>query len=247
MLDAEVTVAALASAADVDVKSVTRWIAEDRIPYPANRAKAARALGQAETYLWPALLETPEANAMAAAEIERIWPTRSVIPTETWHALFTRAREQLDILVYAGGFLIESLDLADVISWKAAHGTQVRVLVGQSDSAAVKLRASELSLPWLPDRCRSTAHYLRKVSGVRGAAIRLHSATVYASLFRFDDVLLANVHEFDIWACHTPVYQMRQSQSGCLFDFYTGSFERVWRTTHAWCHPGAESAPTVPD
>jgi hypothetical protein len=236
MLDAEVTVDALALAAGVDVKSVTRWIAEDRIPYPANRVKAAHALGQAETYLWPALLETPEASAMVAAEIERVWPTRSAIPTETWHALFTRTREQLDILVYAGGFLVETLDLADVISWKAAHGTQVRVLVGERDSAAVQMRASELSLPWLPDRCHSTAQYLQRVAGVPGAAIRLHRTTVYASLFRFDDVLLANVHEFDIWACHSPVYQLRRSQSSGLFDFYSGSFERVWRTTRTACN-----------
>ena len=41
-----------------------------------------------------------------------------------------RATKQLDILVYAGAFLIETLDLADVLAWKTAKGTRIRVLVG---------------------------------------------------------------------------------------------------------------------
>ncbi len=81
---------------------------------------------------------------MAAAELDRIWPTRSAISSETWHALFSRATRQIDILVYAGAFLIETLDLADVLQYKAAAGTEVRVLVGDPESAAVRSRAAEL-------------------------------------------------------------------------------------------------------
>ena len=231
MLNAELTAHALAALVEVDVKSVARWISEDRVPYPATRIRVARALHQEETLLWPALLETSDACAVTATEVERIWPTRSVISTETWHALFSRSNEQLDVLVYAGGFLMESLDLADVISWKASRGTRVRILIGEPDSAAVRMRAAELALPWLPDRCRSTAQYLQQVASARGVDIRLHSTTVYASMFRFDDILLANVHGFDVWACHSPVYQLRRSSSGRLFDFYGASFERAWRTT----------------
>lgn len=231
MLNAEMTATALAALAEVDVKSVARWIAEDRIPYPVTRSKVARALQQEETFLWPALLETSDACATAAAEVERVWSSRSAISTETWHALFNRVRAQVDVLVYAGGFLMEALDLTDVISWKASHGARVRVLIGEPESKAVQMRALELSLPWLPDRCRTTARYLRQVSGAQGVDIRLHGTTVYASLFRFDDILLANVHGFDVMACHSPVYQLRRSLSGRLFDFYGGSFERAWRTT----------------
>lgn len=229
LLNAGMTPTALAAAVEVDAKSVARWISEDRVPYPVTRAKVARVLQQEETFLWPALLQDTEAGTAAAAEIERVWPTRSSISSETWHALFSKATEQLDILVYAGAFLIETLDLADVLDWKVSKGTRVRILVGDPDSAAVHLRAAELMLEWLPERCRTTRRYLRSVTGI---SVREHSAVHYASLFRFDTILLANVHTSGVWSCHSPVLQLRRTCSGRLFDFYARSFERVWTGDH---------------
>lgn len=220
------TAAALADAVQVDPKSVTRWLAEDRVPHQTTRNRVAAALQQQETFLWPTLLPDPEGCATAIVDIERVWPTRSSISSETWHALFSKATEALDILVYAGAFLIEALDLADVLAWKAARGTRIRVLVADPHCAAVGLRAAELSLEWLPQRCQSTLDYLRRVDGI---SLRPHGANHYASLFRFDDLLLANTHAFGIWACHSPVLQVRRSSSAQLFDFYTTSFDRTWR------------------
>ena len=225
MLNAGLTPAALAAAVEVDSKSVARWISEDRLPYPVTRTKVAQVLHQEETFLWPALLQDADACAVAAAEVERVWPTRSSISSETWHALFSRAGERLDILVYAGAFLIETLDLADVLTWKASHGTRIRVLVGDPDCDAVRVRAEELSTAWLPERCRSTLDYLRKVPGI---CLRAHGATHYLSLFRFDDVILANTHAYGTWACHAPAIQLHRASSGRLFDFYQQSFDRVW-------------------
>ncbi len=240
MLNAGLTPAALAAAVQVDAKSVARWVSEERVPYPVTRVKVAQVLHQEETFLWPALLQDGEACAVAAAEIERVWPTRSSISSETWHALFSRATTQLDILVYAGAFLIETLDLADVLAWKTAKGTRVRVLVGDPRSPAVGMRAAELSLDWLPQRCQSTLDYLRRVDGI---GLRPHGASHYVSLFRFDDLLLANTHAYGIWACHSPVLQLHKAQSGQLFDFYASSFDATWRR---WGRP-APSQPTDRD
>ena len=225
MLNAGLTPAALAAAVEVDVKTVGRWITEERMPYPVTRVKIAQALRQEETFLWPGLLEDSEACAIAAAEIERVWAARRAISSETWHALFSRATAQLDILVYSGAFLIESLDLADVLAWKASKGTCVRVLVGHSSSAAVRSRAAELSISWLPERCATTLSYLRRVDGIQ---VRANEATHYMSIFRFDDVLLANAHGYGTWACHSPVIQLHKASSGMLFEFYARSFENVW-------------------
>ncbi len=227
MLNAGMTPTVLARAVGVDAKSVARWIAEERMPYPLTRVKVAGALRQEETFLWPALLEDGDACAVAAAEVDRVWPTRSAISSETWHALFTKASEELDILVYAGAFLTESLDLADILTWKASRGTQIRVLVGDPRSAAVRARAAELALDWLPQRCQSTLDYLSKHK-VDGVGLRQHGTSHYVSIFRFDDLLLANTHVYGEWACHSPVLQLRRASSGRLFDFYKRSFERVW-------------------
>lgn len=225
MLNAGMTPIALAHAVGVDAKSVARWIAEDRMPYPVTRVKVAGVLGQEETFLWPALLDDSDACAVAAAEIDRVWPTRSSISSEAWHALFSKAGKELDILVYAGAFLMETLDLADVLDWKVSHGTRVRILVGDPGSAAVRSRAEELSLDWLPLRCQSTFDYLRRVPGI---CLQQHGTSNYVSVFRFDDILLANTHAYGAWACHSPVLQLHKASSGRIFDFYRHSFERVW-------------------
>lgn len=228
MLNAEVSPSGLALAVGVDVKSVMRWINEDRMPYPMSRAKVAHVLGQPETFLWPSLVASAEASDRSLAELDRIWPTRSAISSEVWHSLFGRATERLDILVFAGGFLLESLDLVDVLRWRAASGTAVRILVGEPASEAVRLRSSEIDLPWLGDRCRTTLKYLSAVASRPGVSVRSHGSTLYASTFRFDDVVLVNTHAFGIWASQSPALQVRQSAESALFDFYASAFDRVW-------------------
>jgi len=231
MLNAEMSAAALAEAVEVDAKSVARWITEDRIPYPMTRVRVSRVLDQQETFLWPSLLQASNAPDVAAAELDRIWPTRSAISSETWHALFSRATRKIDILVYAGAFLIETLDLADVLRYKAASGTEVRVLVGDPESAAVQSRAAELSLPWLPERCRSTARCLEPARNEAGLTVRIHGTTYYASHFRFDDVVLVNTHAFGVWSCQSPVLQLQRASTSGLFDLHVGAFENVWAET----------------
>lgn len=230
MLNVEMTPAALAALVEVDVKSVHRWLTEGRVPYPVTRHKVAHALDQQETFLWPELLDSDEMRVAAAADIERVWPTRGAVSSETWHALFSRASGEIDILVYAGAFLIETLDLDDVLHWKASTGTQMRILVGDPDSAAVQMRAAELALPWLPDRCRSTLRYLARVTKFPNLAVRPNQAIHYVSLFRFDGTLLVNAHAYGAWACRSPVLQLRRASNEQLFGFYLQSFEQAWET-----------------
>src|SRR3954451_15894473 len=109
MLNAELTAQHLAGLVGVDVKSVSRWISEDRVPHPITRLRVARTLNQQETYLWPSILGLGDEPDRCDGELDHVWPTRSAVSTEAWHALFNRATNQLDILVYAGAFLIETL------------------------------------------------------------------------------------------------------------------------------------------
>ncbi len=230
MLNAGVGTRELAHHAEVDIKSVARWITEDRVPHPITRAKVARALNQQETFLWPSLVSGERPNEPALVGCERIWASRSDVTTETWHDLFSRASTRVDILVYAGGFLLETLDLADVIRCKSDSGVTVRILIGDPGSDAVRVRGVEEDLSWLPERCRTTGRYLAAVSCAAGVSIGVHGTTLYASLYRFDDIFLVNAHTFGAWACQSPVYQIRRHEGSGLFDYYDAAFQRVWDT-----------------
>ncbi|QGN34503.1 hypothetical protein [Microlunatus sp. Gsoil 973] len=224
MLEAEVTPARLAQLVEVDSKTVQRWLTENRIPYPITRHRVARALGHEETYLWPGLLADGLGGVPEA--IGGIWPTRTSISSETWHSLFDRAKRQIDILIYAGAFLVETIDLADVLRFKSECGAVIRLLVGDADCAAVKSRAEELGLAWLPERCRTTETYLARDLGPN-VCVRTHSTTLYASEFRFDDTLLINTHAYGVWASESPVLRLDCAESP-LFQFYADAFDRVW-------------------
>ena len=80
-------------------------------------------------------------------------------------------------------------------------------------------------MSWLPERCATTGRYLGPVGRLAGVGIRQHATTLYASLFRFDDVLLVNDHAYGVWACHSPVYQLRRRSTGTCSTFYTDTFE----------------------
>lgn len=226
MLEAEVTPARLAELAQVDEKSVRRWLTGERLPYPIHRHRVAVALCVEETYLWPQLLTAERGGPGHGRIIDEVFPTRTAISSGTWHGLFSRATRQIDVLVYVGAFLIEALDLPEVLRYKAEHGTKVRLLVGDPDSAAVQARAEELSLPWLPERCRTTAEFFSK-EGASAACVRSHGTTLYASLFRFDDTMLINTHAHGVWSAHSPVLRLERDSSP-VFEFYVQAFERVF-------------------
>lgn len=80
--------------------------------------------------------------------------------------------EQLDVLVYSGGFLIDAYNLLEVIRDKAAAGTAFRLLIGDSRCEAVRQRAREERLGSLVDRCRSSLEYLAEVADLPGVQIR---------------------------------------------------------------------------
>lgn len=226
MLDAEVTPARLAQLAEVDTKTVQRWLNEDRMPYPITRHRVSRALGHEETYLWPELLTNGLGSPACRDAIAGVWPTRTAISSDMWHSLFNHAKRRIDILVYAGAFLVETLDLADVLRFKAKQGTAIRVLVGNPESSAVKARSEELGLAWLPERCRTTATYLSREVGP-GVSVRPHGTTLYASQFRFDDTLLINTHAHGVWAAQSPVLLFDCGENP-VFRFYANAFDRVW-------------------
>ncbi|WP_225727196.1 MULTISPECIES: helix-turn-helix transcriptional regulator [unclassified Nocardia] len=220
----------LAEAVDVGMKTVERWLTQDRCPHPGMRLKVARVLGCEETYLWPELLSGTRSAAASLSEIVQIWPTRSEVPHDVWRSLMRQATKQLEILVYAGGFLVESLDFVNVVRAKSNEGAEIRILLGDSDSENVRARSREEGLPSLPQRCHSTLEYLWETAHLPRVDIRTHHTPLYNSIYRFDDSMLVNTHSYGAYAAKSPVQHLQQVPGGHLFSYYRDSFEAVWAT-----------------
>ena len=220
----------LATAVEVDPKTAERWITDGRVPHARHRTSVCSALSADETYLWPQLLDDQLALAKSQAEIVAVYPNRGAVPQAVWRRLVEEARANVDVLVYAGLFLIDSNpDLPTRLMERASSGLSARLLFGDPDSEVVGWRGREEGIGEnLAARIRLSLTYLEPTHGAPGIEIRQHRTVLYNSLYRFDDELLVNTHVMGSPAPHNPVIHVRRLEGGRLFDHYLSSFDRVW-------------------
>jgi hypothetical protein len=64
--------------------------------------------------------------------------------------------------------------------------------------------------------------------------MRLHSTTLYASLFRYDDEIMVNPHAYGEPASANPTLHLQRLDGGQLAGHYIQCFERVWATGKPW-------------
>jgi len=86
----------------------------------------------------------------------------------------------------------------------------------------------------LAAKIRSALTYYRPLAGVDGCAVRLHSTTLYASLFRYDDEIIVNPHVYGEPASANPALHLRRLDGGTLAAHYLAAFDRVWATAIPW-------------
>jgi transcriptional regulator with XRE-family HTH domain len=229
ILDADMSLNDLAAEIGIDPKTAERWITKGRVPHPGNRAKTARVLGLDESVLWPQL-EDARARAVVSSEVLRVYPHRGAVPPDCWYDYIVKAREHVDVLVYAGLFLSDvRADAAGLLQQKAEEGVPIRLLLGDPESEAVERRGAEEGVgEAMAARIRLSMSYLGPAFGVRGVEVRLHATTLYNSIFRFDDDVLVNTHAYGAVAAKSPVMHVRRIAGGRLFGHYMASFERVW-------------------
>lgn len=231
----------LASAVEVDPKTVERWISDGRLPHSRHRALAAEALAVDEGYLWPVLLDDARTRETSQAEVVTVYPNRGAVPHALWRRLIEGADTDVDVLVYAGLFLIDgNPDLPERLIHRAARGLSARLLFGDPGSDVVAWRGREEGIGEnLAARIRLSLTYLEPTHGTKGIEIRQHQTVLYNSLYRFDDELLVNTHVMGSPAPKNPVIHVRRLEGGQLFDHYLASFERVWAS--------ATPLPAAPD
>ena len=227
--NARVSVEAVATAANVDSKTVRRWIA-GRLPYPHYRWAVASFLKQDEAYLWPEVPARTGARGLEALDLMLIYTHRSDVPPELWWNLFSAAEREIDLLAYAALFLPEQhLSLVDLLREKAAAGCKVRLLLGDPTSPKIIERGEEEQFgEGIVSRSRVALLHYQPLAISGRAQIRVHGTTLYNSIYRFDDTMLVNTHVYGCNAYSAPVLHLRHSAKGGLFDTYLESFESVW-------------------
>ncbi|MFF8784052.1 XRE family transcriptional regulator [Streptomyces sp. NPDC015125] len=225
------THATLAARAQVDPKSVERWVNLGRTPRRATALLAAETLGEDVHALWPALRQARSARAVSS-ELVALYDQRADVPVSTFTDMLAEARESIDVLVYAAVFLHEGFPrLNDLLRERAAEGCSVRIALGDAESANVRQRGEEERFGHgIESRCRLALMHYRPLLGVPGIEIRTHETTLYNSIYRADDQLLANAHVWGVNAYRAPVWHLRRNGDGGIFDTYAQSFDAVWRT-----------------
>jgi hypothetical protein len=237
MLRTGTTTDDLALCCGVDAKTVARWLSLGRVPHRANRWDAARRLGVDESYLWPDVRQSPERRAEAShAELVRMYPHRASVPRETWLRLMEEAREDIAVLVMSGTFYAQAQPrVGQLLATASARGVRVRLCFGDPTSEAVAMRDREEGLnDTLAAKIRSALTYYREAAAAGDVEMRLHSCTLYASLFRYDDEIMVNPHIWGEPASANPVLHMRRLDGGQVAGVYMDSFEKVWDTAKPW-------------
>jgi hypothetical protein len=229
------TIDDLARCCGVDPKSVERWLSLGRVPHRANRWDAARRLGADETWLWPTVAPSRRDDA-TQSELVRMYPNRADVPRDLWARMLEGAREDIAVLVMSGTFYQQTQPrITRDLAAATARGVRVRLCFGMPSSEAVAIRDREEGIGGtLAAKIRSALTYYRDAAASGEFEMRLHSCTLYASLFRYDDEIIVNPHAFGEPAVANPALHLRRLNGGQVAVTYMHSFERVWDTAKPW-------------
>ncbi|MFG2750062.1 helix-turn-helix domain-containing protein [Streptomyces xanthophaeus] len=223
----------------VSPKTVERWISDPkRKPYRRFQYALASMLRQDVSYLWPDERTSEEVTASSNSEVLRLYPHRSVVPQDAWTKLYTDATTHFDVLVYSGFWLTEDARFHRLVREKSAAGVPVRFMLGDPDSQAVAVRGDDEGIgAAMASKIRNALVNYAPLFRLPGVEFRLHNTTLYNSIYRADNELLANGHVYGVGAYMAPVLHLQRVPGGELFDTYAESVERVWETARRITSP----------
>lgn len=229
----------------VDPKTVQRWIATGRTPHRRTAQQAAEMLGVPMAWLWPNI-DADNLRPSAASEVVALYPHRAQVPKHLWVDQLVRAKRKIDIFTYAGLFLAEETgDAIELIRFRAASGTRVRIALGDPDSPELALRGVEEGLgEQIAARVRMSLSYFSPLVGEPGIAFHLHRTTLYNSFYRFDAEMLINQHAYGAYGYQAPILHLRETPNAELFPLYERSLERAWANSYPFkVTPSDQGAP----
>ncbi|GCD93765.1 helix-turn-helix domain-containing protein [Embleya hyalina] len=228
ILSSDLNLATIAARVGVDPKTIEKWVA-GRPPHRRNRYALASVLGRDVSYLW-ADEQSPQATTeVGQAELVSLYPHRSVVPNSAWTDLYSRAIENIDVLVYAGFWLSEDPLFLRIVREKAQAGARVRFLLGDPNSESVAQRGADEGIgDAMASKIRNALVNYTKLFGLPRVEFRVHGTVLYNSIYRADNELLVNTHVHGVGAYLAPVLHIRRLPQGTMFATYAESIDRVW-------------------
>ncbi|MEU9498739.1 helix-turn-helix transcriptional regulator [Streptomyces sp. NPDC048196] len=220
-------------------KTVERWINEpERKRYRRFQYAVASLLKVEVSYLWPDERTSAQITASGNAEVVKLYPHRSVVMQSMWPTLYAQATRHFDVLVYSGFWLTEDPAFLRVVKEKSAAGVPIRFMLGEPESEAVAVRGRDEGIgAAMAGKIRNALVNYSSLFGLPGVEFRLHGTTLYNSIYRADNEMLANGHLYGVGAYLAPVLHLQRVPGGELFDSYAESVERVWQSARPISSP----------
>lgn len=230
---AKLSIHGLARQAGLDERSITRWLRGEANPQRANAESAANALKCEVADIWPGLFASPiepEPGSIPA----QVYPSRADIPITFWKSFFNQANEKIDICVFGGTFLFDTLpNFTKLVNKAVERGANIRFAIGDPGSVAVHQRGVEEGIgDSLAGRCRMTLNRVETLAGKPNIEIHTHSSPLYVSMFRADDVLVANHHILGSPASDNPALVIMRGDAPELW-ISIKALSNVYGLTHA--------------
>lgn len=239
IVESGLTIENVAERLGVSPKTVERWInSTGRAPYRRHKYATASLLRRDVSYLWQEEQTSREVTEAGQAELIKLYPHRSAVPRDLWNTLYANATRAFDVLVYSGFWLTEDPAFHRVVKEKAGNGVPVRFMLGEPDCPAVAQRGEDEGIgAAMGNKIRNALVNYGPLFGLPGVEFRLHTSTLYNSLYRADDELLVNGHVYGMGAYLAPVMHLQRVPGGELVDTYTQSIERVWESARPIASP----------
>lgn len=229
MAEQRINVRKLHDLSQVDVRTILK-VLDGKNSRDTTKEAIAQALDMPVTDLWPGA--TVRGGVGVPTVPSRVFPSRAEVPSAFWGEAFSAASERIDILVYGGTFLFDSVpSFLRLLTDAVTRGVSIRFAVGDPASAAVHERGGEEGLGVdLASRCRMTLRHLAPLMTVEGVEVRVHGTPLYTSMFFADDIVYANHHIYRLPAGDNPVIELARTDHPDLFDKYADTFTHIWNT-----------------
>lgn len=221
----------LALRAEVDVKTVRRWLS-GRTPRARYRRRVADALGVSEQLLWPGEVPDHEQNEDTRVEAFELLPAGDA---PDWRDLLADARERVEMLDLTLGDVLSDGD-GQLLADAARRGCRVRVLISNPDSVHLAIAEQDVGRHVHLAGMQVSARELNRIVDLlsphaeRGE-VELRSfvdACAYRVLV-FDDQALIRLRLSGVEADAMPVLCLTRDGVGGMFESFTQHFQAVWQ------------------